>query len=554
MKRFTVLASLSFALFWLAKATYPQDSASLPTFAERVEVRVVDIEVVVTDRQGRPVTGLDLGDFSLLLDGKPVTIDFFTEVIDGVAAHPQEDVPEPRTESLPRSPFTVGSPVPTNYLIFVDDQFTRVARDRDNVLRHLEEQLDRLGPADRMAVVAFDGRRLHLMAEWTQSKRELRTAFAEAADSRAQGSRIGAEVAAQDRAQELAQEAEDQIAAELGSPSEEAWNPSVCDAIRRLERRIEQTVHGVSAALRSMPVLPGRKVALLLSGGWPLSAKDFYLGDDPLNQQGCSEKGAKVYRPLYDTANLLGYTLYPVEVEPAPVTGADASQRASTVGDTRNFVRLDATQSTLFKLASETGGKALIGGSRNHVLEKVVADTRSYYWLGFTPQWQMNDLNHRIEVRVKTAGLKARHRRGFKDLSEEARVSFLTEGALLLGSLPDAHPLEIAIGPIPRGRGSMSVPVRLVVPLDDFTFVPTAEGFRADLELRVAVLDEKGDRNELAILPVVFAGKLPPAPGSNATYETAIKLRRRSHDLVLTLYQPLSGTLMAGEAQVTVTR
>ena len=52
---------------------------------------------------------------------------------------------------------------------------------------------------------------------------------------------------------ELAQEAEDQFALEEGTRPQRAWNPSVCDSIRRLERRVEKTVHAVSAALRSLP-------------------------------------------------------------------------------------------------------------------------------------------------------------------------------------------------------------------------------------------------------------------------------------------------------------
>jgi hypothetical protein len=38
--------------------------------SDRVEVRLVEVDAVVTDRRGRPVTGLGRDDFELLVDGR----------------------------------------------------------------------------------------------------------------------------------------------------------------------------------------------------------------------------------------------------------------------------------------------------------------------------------------------------------------------------------------------------------------------------------------------------------------------------------------------------
>ncbi len=45
-----------------------------PPAAEPLDVRVVSVEVAVTDRSGRPVPGLAKGDFEVLEDGRPVSI------------------------------------------------------------------------------------------------------------------------------------------------------------------------------------------------------------------------------------------------------------------------------------------------------------------------------------------------------------------------------------------------------------------------------------------------------------------------------------------------
>src|SRR5688500_153977 len=129
------------------------------TFGESIDVRVVNVEAVVTDRKGNRVTGLTAGDFRLLVDGAEVPIDYFTEVSDGVA------LPVPQSTAgvpAPPAPTTAG-PVGRSYLVFIDESVV-LAPDRDLVLQELERDLDRLGPGDRMAVVAFDGTQLHRLA------------------------------------------------------------------------------------------------------------------------------------------------------------------------------------------------------------------------------------------------------------------------------------------------------------------------------------------------------------------------------------------------------
>src|SRR5262245_22063483 len=87
------LASLFASL--LASAPSASQSAAAPparadepqsVFGETVEVRVVNLEVVVVDSSGHRVAGLGPGDLKLTVDGKPVSIDYFTEVVEGRAA------------------------------------------------------------------------------------------------------------------------------------------------------------------------------------------------------------------------------------------------------------------------------------------------------------------------------------------------------------------------------------------------------------------------------------------------------------------------------------
>ena len=66
------------------------DPSPLPgVFGEVLDVRVVNLEVVVTDRQGIPVRGLRPVDFILKVDGDEVPIDYFSEIRGGTATVPE---------------------------------------------------------------------------------------------------------------------------------------------------------------------------------------------------------------------------------------------------------------------------------------------------------------------------------------------------------------------------------------------------------------------------------------------------------------------------------
>jgi hypothetical protein len=145
----------------LAATPSPAPSSSSPSpFGEEIDVRVVNVEVVVTDRNGQRVTGLTPADFTLTVDGAPVGVEFFSEVRDGrsLAAAGEPAAPAATTSAggdgvRPMSAAGGG----THYLVFVDDYFA-IGAQRDVVLASLQRDLARLGPDDRMAIVAFASR------------------------------------------------------------------------------------------------------------------------------------------------------------------------------------------------------------------------------------------------------------------------------------------------------------------------------------------------------------------------------------------------------------
>ncbi len=517
-----------------------------PLFGETIEVRVVNVEAVVTDKKGNRVPDLKPEDFRLKVDGKQIKIDFFNEVRGGQAIAPEAGA----TATVPGLPdLAPGSPVGTSYLVFIDDYFS-VAANRDQVLKSLRDDLSRMGPEDRMALVAFDGKHLNLLSSWSSSSREL---------SRAIEREIGGPAHGLERQVELQN-------FRVGAPGRISPDPghpalSATDSQLRVDERtyalelgsqLERAVAAATSTLRGFASPPGRKVMLLLVGGWPFSLTDYVVNDinRPILDHDVPE-GGKLLRPLIETANRLGYTLYPIDVPGIEANATSATRTGPRQPGTGFNLREQEHEGTLTFIAKETGGKALINSLRIGSLEHVVADTRSYYWFGFSPNWQGNDKKHDIQLEVLRPGLSVRTRDSFLDRSRKAEVSMMVESAMMFGSAPGAPSMPVQLGkPARKSRSEMEVPVTLAIPTSAFTTVPLNGKFAAELELRVAAQDDHGNKSDIPVIPLQLQSDKQPLPGRFVRYETKLSLRRTSQHLVFAIFDPLSNKITTAEADV----
>ncbi|HUP21353.1 MAG TPA: VWA domain-containing protein [Thermoanaerobaculia bacterium] len=558
-------------VLWMVHPVSATAQQTLPGFAEVIEVRVVNVEVVVTDRDGRRVPGLAAADFELLVDGKPVPIEYFSEIRDGSLA-PSASHASAEGEAAPVPTVGEQGRLRTHYLVFVDDFFS-IAQDRDRVLDRLGESFAELRPDDRVAVVAFDGKELALLASWTADRAALGDALRRAKARPAFGNQRLTELRQNDsergnrRDLELLQiERVRAVGGELPDrPTRLGLDPVERGFAMRLTQQVQNSVLAAASALRSFSAPGGRKVMLVLSGGWPYSPAEYTVNQFGANVE---DVGDAIYdtKPLLDplitTANLLGYTLYPVDVPGQDrEIGTDATQGftelvrlgespSATAGGTAT-AREQHVHYALQSMAESTGGRALINAERDRALAEVIADTATFYWLGFTPDREENDATHRIEVRIKQPGLSVRAREGFVDLSRQAEVTMMVESALLFGDPPSARPLQLRFGrPQKAGLGRMRLPLEVGIPIGEITLVDTGGTWVNRLEVRTVVMDEVGSRSETTLDQVDIEGKRPPQPGDVFYYETDLRLRRKPHRLVVAVYDPLSGVILSSSAEI----
>jgi len=529
-------------------------AADPAAFGEVIDVRVVNVEVVVEDEDGIRVTGLAPGDFRLVVDGEVTPIDYFTEILGGEAV--RRAPPADGAAAVAAVPAVVpGEPIGTSYLVFIDDFFA-LERDRNRVLEALKADLPGLAPGDRMAVVAFDGRSVEMLTTWTDSGRLLERAIQDALGRPG----FGLQRVAERRV------FENVGASEYGNPLVRGPRSFGLDSDERvyantLAGQVRRSVAAAVATLRGFAQPPGRKVMLVLAGAWPYSVASFVI-DNPTRVLSDEQVtyGPALLAPLTETANLLGYTVYPVDVPgQSGAFGAETDDRILSAEENRfgdNLVidsieRERQVEWALRHIAEKTGGRAVVNADRTDAFETAVADTRTYYWLGFTADRRRDGREHSIRVEVTRPGLRLRSRSSFTDLTVEAERDMAAQSALLFGNAP-AAPLVVEAGaPEPTDkRGEMEMPVRILLPVGRLTSLPTAEGHVVRLELRFAAIDQEERESDMPSIPVALTlAEKPPEDGVVA-YDTRLRLRRDHQTVIISVHDAVSGRQLAARLEV----
>jgi VWFA-related protein len=505
------------------------------TFGGSVDVRVINVEAVVTDAKGERVRGLSANDFVLEVDGQAVPIEYFAEMDGGRAASP------PPTAVAAPPPAPSPALVGRSLLVFVDDLFSVGAR-RDRMLEALEKDLKLLQPEDRMAIVAFFGGRVDVLSGWTSDRAALAAALQAARKRPAAGNKTVAERRGKLEDDELVREA---LAASDpdggGDESSSSGAPGIADLVSArpdngmpaLDSRIDKVSHAAIAAMNALTPPTGRRTLLLFSGGWPWAG--FSL-------------------PLALAASRLGYTVYPVDVQGIDTTMAvnDASLTQSQTDGYISSPWQQESQYGMELLARITGGKAILNTVGLTALGRVMEDTSSYYWLGFTPKWKGDDHDryHPVRVKVRRKGLKVRSQSGFADLSHATQATMAAQGLLLVGGDARTKRLVVETAPQSRQGKTSEMAVTVAIPLADLTPVEQGGQWRVEATLTAATMDKTGSFSDLTEIPLHLTLPEKPAPDAVARYHVKMKLRRVQQRLVVTVRDPLGGAAVWGETEI----
>ena len=434
-----------FALVLLAAVTVSHSpsllgqAAQTPGVTFQVEVTYVDVDVVVTDEQGRFVTGLTRDDFEVFEDGKAQKIDTFT-LVNVPVAKPDEFVINGRTVRVDtrtnRRPF--DGRVYAFVLDDLDVSAMRSAQVRDAAKEFVRKHM---APNDLGAVIYTSGR-TDAAQEFTTDRELLMRAI-----DKFQGRRMRS--LSLDRLDEYYQRIAygytlrndaDPNTGSINSP-DRAGHGRTSDPTE-MERgfRALSVLDSLKNTADFLASVRGRRKALLFfSEGLDFPIRDVFGAHDATNviraSQDAISTAARANVNVYtiDPRGLAGMTSEFMEsagigsgvgttgpVLLVPGTNTPVSGMTGASGGVFNvqdelLQEFRTSQDTLREFAEQTGGFASL--NTNNLapsFERIVDANSRYYVLGYhPPDHPRNGRFHKIEVRVKRPGLRVEARRGY---------------------------------------------------------------------------------------------------------------------------------------------
>lgn len=386
----------------------------------------VHVDVVVTDAQGRRVTGLTANDFEIREGGKPRPIAQFAE------HRPDADVESrpPRTVVvlLERSP--------------MDD--ARIVEVYDAIRKLLRATIT--GPADRAAVIAWSGGAI-IRQPFSNSIDVLESALNRMqSEHEAVWRDRAVEAAVRDAAAAQADVASERLAASMAPVDD-------LDLATHQLARVRRKVPALEALLNSMGAIEGRKILVL--GLHARGLMDDLAGMESVSTVRRRALNATLHQPVIRAANASGVTIYPI----FPRGGLRATPRNPSDDPVSGPpAQSDAFLEVLEELSEKTGGRMAWGASDIvAMLPRAAEDLQSYYSLGYTAPSSGKDAARPLEVRAKNRAHKVRARTQAVEKSAQTAIREQLVANLYHGLGAVALPVEVEVGERKRGRVQVRV-------------------------------------------------------------------------------------------------
>jgi VWFA-related protein len=395
----------------------PQEQ-TLPSDEDVVKIttNLVQVDAVITDKKGMPVTDLRADEVQIFEDGHQQKVTHFSFVAPEVPLAPPLVAAAPDKNAPPLPPSKLHpEDVRRTIALVVDDlglSFESTNYVRNALKKFVDQQMQ---PGDLVAIIRTSGG-IGALQQFTADKRQLYAAIERVKWYLNGRSSIGAFAPMQDTSQQ--------------NERQQAFNEDF-DQFRE-DAFAVGTLGAVGYVVKGMHELPGRKSILLISDG----VRIYSRGDPDRNY-----RALMALRRLIDQANratVVIYTMNAKGLQTLSLTAADATgemtnnQIEKQLSDRRTAAF--ESQEGLDYLASQTGGLAirntndLSGGIR-----RVVEDQKSYYLIGYRPDDSTFDAKtgrrtfHKLTLKVLRPGkLNVRMRNGFYGVADDALVAKAT--------------------------------------------------------------------------------------------------------------------------------
>ncbi len=509
-----IFAVLVCGLLGTARLAAPQSPGP---FMDTVDVNVVNVEVMVTDRNGVPVTDLDAASFTIWEDGEQMEISNFFAVAGGRVLPPDSPgdeltiLPTPETQRL--------------QLVLLVDELNIRPENRNRMIGELRSYLTARRDAEDLMMLVRTGDEVTVEQPFTNDT----GLVLEALDRMEQ--RLGRHVQFEIEYRSLMRRIE---RASLAKPT--PLNPLVLEAAileaerlgdeirivaERRYRKVEATVELLKGFTRTLAGMPGRKGILYVSDGMPARTAEslvtawrgkFETWLTANNQSRVASRlvslnslefdASRILRRLVIEANANRVAFYPISNNNQRARSwlsaenrGDYSESGQgpgslMVAELESF----ALDESLLQLAEGTGGVAFTRSSNiGGLLDRMRGDFSSFYSLGYLRPAGEDHEYHRIEVRLADPALVVRHLEGFRLRDPFAHLQDLTLSALHHDL--ERNPLEVRLDPgeqAPADANRYVVSVTVTIPFRKLLLIPEEDSHVAQVTLVVVARDEGG--------------------------------------------------------------
>jgi VWFA-related protein len=413
----------------------------------RITTNLVQVDAVVTDKDGRLVTDLKPEEVEIFEDGREQKITNFSFVSTTPDATPPAQ-PQPSTlpKGAPPAPPVRLHPeqVRRTIALVVDDlglSFESTAYVRQALKKFVDKQLQ---PGDLVAIIRTAGG-MGALQQFTSDRRQLYAAIERVRWNPAGRGGVGAFAPIESDPIQRGLN-EERLAERSGMGGDERRGQQQNAAQRdennlipgeELDQFREDlfavgTLGALNYVVRGMRELPGRKSVLLMSDGIKI-----FNRDDPSR----STRVLDSLRRLTDLANRASVVIYTMDARGLQTLGLMANDDVSDLTPDQVEDRLEDrrndffdSQSGLDYIARQTGGFPIRNNNDLSAgIQRVLDDQKGYYLIGYRPEDSTFDAAtgrrkfHKITLKFKRPGLKHRTRTGFFGVTdEEARPAHLT--------------------------------------------------------------------------------------------------------------------------------
>ena len=422
---------LSFVVTTLYSETDSSDSST--TFKSTVKVVLVDI--AVTDRNDNPISGLKQQDFEVFEEGKPQIIASFEE-------HKGAPANQPDIPALPPhfySNYPLNKQMDSVNVLVLDALNTELG-DQANVRKQMVNYLKNIDPGPRLAIFTLNSR-MRLVEGFTADPSLLIKALNHKDwGGSPESSRLLRTQAEDDLDQKIIN---DMATASHGdvTPQLQASIAAMKDFLQTTKdfqsySRVEMTLQALQQLARYLGGFPGRKNVIWFSGSFP-------IGILPTQGQDYDFNFSEQYKKeLRETTNMLAaaqMAIYPIasagleddsyytasnsdvqDMSAAATIGSSLVMGGIMTTDQNNKVQQEhterfAAQATMDEIAKDTGGEAFYNtNGLKDALAQVIANGAHYYTISYSPTDKNQDGTYRpIAVKLRTGHYKLAYRRGY---------------------------------------------------------------------------------------------------------------------------------------------